>query len=164
MIAALLATRTRKVIASILVSSTMVAGVAQYEGFSPVAYHPVPQDSLTIGHGYTKREDGSPVRKTDIITLDESKQRLKRELFNYKQEISKCIKVPVTENEASAYISLSYNIGTSAFCGSSLVKKLNQYDYAGACQEILKWDKFKGKALRGLTMRRTDEYKTCIKE
>lgn len=163
MLQAILATRTRKILASVVVSSSMVVGVAQYEGFRPVAYRPVPQDILTYGHGFTKREDGSPVRQTDTITEQDSKLRLKRELIDYKQRISSCVKVPVTDNEASAFISLSYNIGTNAFCGSTLVKKLNQYDYAGACKEILKWDMFKGKALKGLTVRRTAEYNTCIK-
>ncbi|WP_373276927.1 glycoside hydrolase family protein [Laribacter hongkongensis] len=30
----------------------------------------------------------------------------------------------------------AYNIGSGAFCGSTLVRKLNAGDYAGACSEI----------------------------
>jgi lysozyme len=59
-------------------------------------------------------------------------------------------------------VSLSYNIGTGAFCNSTLVKKLRTYDYEGACKEILRWDKFKGEPLKGLTHRRQREYKLCM--
>ena len=59
-------------------------------------------------------------------------------------------------------MSLTYNIGEGAFCKSTLAKKLNAYDYEGACKEILKWDKFKGKPLKGLTNRREREYAKCI--
>ncbi|MFZ9813260.1 MAG: lysozyme, partial [Burkholderiaceae bacterium] len=41
-------------------------------------------------------------------------------------------------------------------------RKLNAQDYAGACKEILRWDKFQGKPLAGLTKRRQAEYQQCI--
>ena len=63
--------------------------------------------------------------------------------------------------EYDAFVSLAYNVGENAFCKSTLVRKLNAGDYAGACREILKWDKFRGQPLRGLTMRRQDEYQKC---
>ena len=59
-------------------------------------------------------------------------------------------------------LQLSYNIGSSGFCGSTLVRKLNAYDYAGACLAIRQWDKFRGQPLRGLTLRREREYQQCI--
>jgi lysozyme len=64
--------------------------------------------------------------------------------------------------EFDAYVSLTYNIGPTAFCNSTLVKKLLAYDYEAACKEILKWDHFKGKPLKGLTLRRQREYNLCI--
>ena len=65
-------------------------------------------------------------------------------------------------HEFSAFVSLTYNIGEGAFCRSTLVKKLNAGDYEGACKEILRWDRFQGKPLRGLTLRRQDEYRQCM--
>ena len=35
-------------------------------------------------------------------------------------------------------------------------------DVAGACKEILRWDKFQGQPLAGLTHRRQREYKLCM--
>ena len=72
-----------------------------------------------------------------------------------------CVKVPLSQNEYDGFVSLTYNNGGQAFCNSTLVKKLNTYDYEGACKEILKWDKFRGKSLKGLTKRRVQEYKQC---
>jgi lysozyme len=49
----------------------------------------------------------------------------------------------------------------SAFCHSTLNKKLNSGDYDGACKELLKWDKAGGKVLPGLVKRRQEEYAQC---
>ena len=40
---------------------------------------------------------------------------------------------------------LPYNVGSRAFCQSTLVRKLNAEDYAGACAELLRWRFFQGK-------------------
>lgn len=153
----------KKKIAAFVISATLITGVVKHEGFRDKAYVPVPGDVPTLGSGFTKREDGTPIRLGDTITREQSDARLNKELWSYRTGIGKCIIVPVTENQADAFTSLAFNIGVGAFCKSTLVKKLNTYDYDGACAEILKWDKFKGQPLKGLTNRRKDEYNKCIK-
>jgi lysozyme len=86
---------------------------------------------------------------------------LLKNLDKYGNGIKACINVPLYQYELDAFVSLAYNIGINAFCNSTLVKKLNAGDYAGACEQIMIWDKFKGKPLKGLTNRRSEEYKTC---
>ena len=61
-------------------------------------------------------------------------------------------------------MSLAYDIGSRAFCSSTLARKLNEGDYPGACREILRWDRFREQRLRGLTTRREREYRQCIGE
>ncbi len=153
----------KKKIVAFLISIGLVTGVVKHEGFRDKAYIPVPGDVPTVGIGFTKREDGTPVRMGDTITREQADARLRKELWSYRTGIGKCIMVPVSEGQANAFTSLSFNIGVGAFCKSTLVRKLNTYDYEGACAEILKWDKFKGIALKGLTIRRKDEYKECMK-
>jgi len=68
------------------------------------------------------------------------------------------------QHEWDAIVSWSYNIGTGAACKSTLVKNLKMRDYSAACKELLKWNKFNGKELKGLTARRQQEYKLCIGE
>lgn len=148
---------------TLLATTTAVAMIAGYEGYREYAYEPVPGDKPTIGYGQTYYADKTPVQMGDKITKEEALEQLtlltKRDVVD---KLATCVKVPISQNEYDAYVSLAYNIGQSAFCGSTLVKKLNQYDYVGACQQILRWDKYKGKTLKGLSNRRLKEYKTCM--
>jgi len=114
-------------------------------------------DVPTIGFGTT-----SGVKPGDRITPTQALSRAMADIQQYEGAVKQCVKVPLTQNEYDAFISLSYNIGTGAFCRSTLVKKLNQQQYTEACQEILKWDKFNGKPLAGLTKRRQEEYLKCL--
>lgn len=153
---------TRTKIAALVLSAVGLGGIANHEGLKLQAYRPVPQDVPTIGNGSTFYEDGSPVKMGDVITKERATILLKNTSLAFESKIKQCIKVPLYQYEYDAYVSLSFNIGTGAFCGSTLVKRLNQFDYTGACNEILKWDKFQGKALKGLTNRRKEENKQCL--
>ena len=78
-------------------------------------------------------------------------------------EISKCIKVPLSNHEAAAILSWGYNIGSSAACSSTLVAKLNTYAPASEwCPEMRRWVYAKGKKLRGLEIRREKEVAMCL--
>ncbi|MCI6530247.1 MAG: lysozyme [Mesosutterella sp.] len=145
-------------IAAMTVSAATLVGIAGYEGYSSVAYVPMAGDAPTIGWGTT-----GGVKKGDTIQPTQALQRLYRDAETAKAGISKCVKVPLAQNELDAYLSLAYNIGPSAFCKSTLVKKLNRGDYKGACSEIRRWSYFKGKRLPGLAKRREAEFKTCMR-
>lgn len=154
--------KLRKPLIALVVSAAGVSGVAMHEGFKDKAYIPVPGDVATIGFGSTTYTDGSKVKLGDTITRQDAEKLLKNKLNTFEQSLKNCVKVPLSQNEYDSYISLEYNTGSTAFCNSTLVKKLNAYDYEGACKEILKWDKFAGKPLPGLTKRRQEEYKLCL--
>lgn len=148
---------SRIAVAALTLSAAAFGGLVAYEGWSPVAYEPVPGDVPTIGFGTTEG-----VKMGDTITPQKAVQRALQDVAKFEGAVKQCVTVPLHQYEYDAYISLSYNIGPTAFCGSTLVRKLNAGDYATACREILKWDKFKGQPLRGLTLRRQSEYKRCI--
>lgn len=151
--------RPRSAIAGIVLSAAALVGLALSEGYSDTAIIPVPGDVPTIGFGTTEG-----VKPGDTITPPKALARALTDVQKYEGAIKRCVAVPLHQHEYDAYVSLAYNIGPSAFCGSTLVKKLNRQDYAGACQQILVWDKFKGKPLRGLTLRRQAEYRQCMGE
>jgi lysozyme len=132
-------------------------GIALHEGYNENAYIPVPGDVPTIGFGTTEN-----VELGDTTTPERALVRLLNDANKFESSIKRCVTVPLYQYEYDAYVSLTYNIGGKAFCKSTLVKKLNQQDYLGACQQILKWDKFRGKPLRGLTKRRQEEYQKCL--
>lgn len=154
--------KIRKSIIAIVVSTAGIGGIALHEGFRENAYVPIPGDKVTIGYGSTTYEDGSKVKMGDKITRQKAEELLGNKVNMFERQVKSCVKVPLAQNEYDAFVSLTYNIGGQAFCSSTLVKKLNAYDYEGACNEILKWDKFRGKPLPGLTKRRQQENKQCL--
>lgn len=147
----------RTSIASLCISAACQAGIAGYEGYRGEAYLPTKNDRPTIGFGETKG-----VRMGDKTTPERALVQLLKSTEAHAGSIRPCINVPLYQHEWDAYVSLAYNIGTTSFCKSTLVKKLNAEDYAGACKEILRWDKQAGKTLPGLRMRRQGEYAMCI--
>lgn len=147
----------RIVIASLSLSAAAFGGLVAYEGYSDTPITPIPGDALTIGFGST-----NGVKPGDRITPPQAVNRALQDVVKFEGAVKQCAKVPLHQYEYDAYISLSYNIGPANFCGSTLVKKLNALDYSGACREILRWDRAQGRQVRGLTVRRQAEYKTCI--
>lgn len=146
-----------------LSAATLVA-LAGYEGYVAVAEPPVPGDVPTYGHGTTRHADGSPVKAGERTTPQRALVDLLRDASAAERAVRRCAPVPMTQGEFSAYVSLTYNIGEQAFCSSTAAKKLHALDYAGACREILRWDRFKGRPLAGLTARRQAEYRMCVGE
>lgn len=144
-------------IASLALSAAALVGIALHEGYSDRAIVPVPGDVPTLGFGTTEG-----VKLGDSITPPQALARALQDVQRYEGAIKQCVKVPLHQHEYDAFVSLAYNIGPGAFCSSTLVRKLNALDYAGACREVLRWDKFKGQPLRGLTIRREKEYRQCI--
>lgn len=144
-------------VAALVLSAAALIGIVVHEGYSDTAYVPVAGDVPTIGFGTT-----GGVKLGDKTTPIKALERALTDVNSFEDALKKCVKVPLHQYEYDAYISLSYNIGSSAFCNSTLVKLLNSGNYEEACKQILRWDKFQGKPLRGLTIRRQSEYKQCI--
>ena len=154
--------KQRVSIAGVVLSAAAVAGLAAFEGYRQKAYIPVPGDVPTIAHGTTVYPDGKQVRIGDVTTPERALDYLRHDADKFAKAVKRCAPVPMHQHEFDAFVSLTYNIGESAFCKSTLARKLKAGDYAGACQAILAWDKFKGQPLRGLTARRQAEYKQCL--
>ena len=146
-------------ITTLALSATALVALALSEGYTPRAVQPLPGDKPTIGFGTT---DG--VRMGDTITPPKALERKLRDVQAFEGAIKQCVRVPLSQGEYDAYVSLAYNIGSAAFCKSTLVRELNAGNYAAACKQILRWDRFKGQQIRGLTLRREREYQTCISD
>jgi lysozyme len=139
------------------ISGVALIGLLVAEGYRDHAYIPVAGDVPTIGFGTTEN-----VKMGDKVTVTQALNRAMIDVQKFEGAIKSCVKVPLHQYEYDAYTSLAYNIGSSAFCRSTLVRMLNQERYDEACKQILRWDNFQGKPLRGLTIRREKEYKQCI--
>jgi lysozyme len=147
----------RRALAALSLSGMGLVAIVMNEGYNSTAYIPIKGDVATIGFGSTKG-----VKLGDKTTPQDALKRALTDINKFEGALKQCVKVPLTQGEYDAYISLSYNIGSFAFCNSTLVKRLNAGRYEDACNEILQWDRFKGQKLAGLTKRRTEEYHLCL--
>lgn len=153
----------RLLLAALSLSAAGLVGLVGYEGYSDTAIIPLPGDVPTIGFGST-----AGVKTGDTITPPKALARALSDVQRFEGALKQCVTVPLHPYEYDAYISLAYNIGPRAFCGATLVKKLNAGDYPGACAEILRWRHFQGRdcsqpASRcgGLWQRRQAEARQC---
>lgn len=170
----------RSNIKHLLITLALVTGVATYEGWEPSAMIPIKGDVPTLGYGTTQYPDGTKVALGDIVTRKQASEYLQHDLDKFKVGMMKCISAPLSENEFKSYMWLTYNVGVSGFCSSSIPYKLNTGDYYGACKTILQFNKVKDlskprvrnsrtgkmqyqmKVIKGLDNRRKSEYTTCI--
>lgn len=148
----------RRMTTALSVSAACIAAIATYEGYRSTAYIPVAGDVSTIGWGTT-----SSVNAGDTIEPTQALVRLVRDAELAKAGIDRCVKVPLSQGELDAYVSFAYNVGAGNFCSSTLAKKLNRQDYAGACAEMKRWVYSKKRKLPGLVARREGEYQMCMK-
>lgn len=118
----------------------------------------------TIGTGTTIYPNGVKVKKGDTCTLEQAKTYFAHDLKRFEATVNKLVKVPLSQNQFDAVVSLVYNIGSGNFESSTLLKKLNAKDYQGAADQFPRWNKGGGKVLRGLVRRRAAERALFIKK
>jgi lysozyme len=144
---------------------TSPAGIAllkKWEGCELKAY----QDGggvWTIGYGLTTAAGIVQVYRGMVITQAQADDYLARALVKYERTVAEVIKRPMTQNQFDAMVSLCYNIGQGAFAGSTLVRRFNAGDIAGAADAFLMWTKDDGKFVKGLENRRKDERLVFLK-
>ena len=61
----------------------------------------------------------------------------------------------------AAATSFAFNVGVAAYCRSTMARKFNAGDYAGACAEFSRWTYAGGRELPGLVKRRAAERAMC---
>lgn len=80
-----------------------------------------------IGYGSTwNYTQNRWVQQGDTISPAEVDLFLQKEIAEKKAMINQMVKVPINGNQQKALISLAYNIGSTAFQASTLLKLLNQ--------------------------------------
>lgn len=111
-------------------------------------------DIPTIGWGCT--ED---VEMGMIWTVEQCETGLKRELAKKVARVNALVKVDLTQNQFDALLCLAHNIGTEedGLKTSTLLRKLNAGDFAGAHAEFARWVYSGGVYVKGLANRRSSE-------
>lgn len=136
-----------------------VVTVGKFEGEKTKAYRDI-VGVWTICNGHT-----AGVREGDVATREECRRLLLKDLVEHEADLRACLRSPdsIPDNAYVAFLSLTINIGARAFCKSTLVKKLNAGDVAGACDELPKFNRAGGQVVAGLTRRRLEERALCHK-
>lgn len=111
-----------------------------------------PANKWTICYGHTKG-----VREGDYANDSQCERMLKEDLKETETYINK-LKLNINENQFSALVSFTYNVGVGNLMASTLLKKIriNPNDESIKL-EFAKWNRGGGKVLPGLTIRRCKE-------
>lgn len=130
----------------------------QYEGLRLEAYL-CPAGIPTIGWGNTFYEDGSKVKLGDIITRQRADELFENVINTiFVPGVQKLLKAELNDNQFSALVSFAYNVGLGNFKNSTLLKRVNiNPSDPDIAYQFSRWNKSKGRVLRGLTKRRKDE-------
>lgn len=118
----------------------------------------------TIGWGAT----GPGIGPMTVWTQDEADVRLARDIVLREAVANNSITAPVTQGQFDAFVSILFNVGQggagrdgvirlSNGQPSTLLRKINSGDAAGAALEFPKWCKANGMTMLGLRRRRATE-------
>lgn len=159
---------------------TSLAGaklIADFEGFpndgrpynDPVGY-------ATVGYGHLigkRRVEPADAHSQWIegqhtpgrLTEAEGERLLIVDLHERELAVERLVKVPLSQNEFDAVMSLVYNIGVGNFADSTVLRRLNTADPQGAADAFLLWTKAGSppRVLDGLVRRRRAERALFLK-
>ena len=107
--------------------------VKHFEGLRLSAYK-CPAGVWTIGYGHT-----AGVKEGQTITADQANAFLEADLTAAAAQVDKLVKVPLTPQQRGALASFVFNLGSGSLQSSTLLRLLNQGDYAGAAGEFGRW-------------------------
>jgi lysozyme len=92
-----------------------------------------------------------------VITEEEAEARLKVDLRDAEEAVSRMVRAKINDNQFSALVSLTFNCGGDAIAKSTLVRKLNAGLPMEAFSEFPRWCHSGGQILPGLIRRRAAE-------
>lgn len=139
-------------------SATIVAAgaiAAFYEGEHRTAYVD-PVGVLTTCIGST-----NDVQLGKLYSEQECTERFINELRHAEATVNRCTP-NLPEPMKPALVSFTFNVGSGAYCRSTLAKRANAGGLIGACKELYRWVYAGGRVLPGLVKRREAEANACL--
>ena len=133
--------------------------ISDFEGYVPESY----QDPVGL---WTKCwGDTTGVTPGATYTFDECVKSLNDHTLELAEPVLRC--VPSLAGQGyrvkAAVVSMAYNIGSGAFCGSSVARYFNSGDYERGCRRMAEiYKTAKGRELPGLVKRRKVESELCL--
>ena len=132
-------------------------GCQKAQGGGAFVPYVCPAGVLTIGWGHTNAGRGRKFAAGDTWSQADCDQAFVDDMATYEDVVNSAVKVPLQQYQFDALVSFAYNCGPANLRASTLLRKLNAGDYAGAALEFHKWNKGGGVVLKGLVRRRAAE-------
>ena len=127
--------------------------IKRFEGCRLTSYKDV-GGIWTVGWGTI----GPHVGPNLTITQAQADSWLQEHVDQFSARVTNLVKVSVNQNQFDALVSFTYNVGVSAFQGSTLLRLLNDgAEPSVVASEFLRWNKVDGKIIEGLKRRREAE-------
>lgn len=123
----------------------------RFEGCRLTAY----QDQVgiwTIGYGHTHG-----VTPGQTITQDEAEAYLAADIAWAVAFVNRSVKIQLTQGEFDALVDFTFNLGSGNFQASTLLRLVNQGQFAAAAGQFERWDRAGGVEVAGLLRRRQAE-------
>ena len=125
--------------------------IRHFEGCRLDAYL-CPAGVWTIGYGHT-----AGVKEGDSIDQEAAEAFLIEDLETFERDVTNLVKVPLTQQQFDALVSWTFNLGAGNLAESTLLKKLNNYQYAEVPEQMMRWVRAGGQVLDELVRRRAAE-------
>ena len=125
--------------------------IRHFEGCRLDAYL-CPAGVWTIGYGHTAN-----VKEGDSIDQEAAEAFLIEDLENFEQSVTRMVEVPLTQQQFDALVSWTFNLGAGNLAESTLLRKLNNYQYVDVPEQMMRWVRAGGQVLDGLVRRRAAE-------
>ena len=125
--------------------------IKKFEGCRLEAYY-CSGGVLTIGYGHT-----GGVKESDTITQEEAEKLLRADVFKFEEYVEDNVMVELDQGQFDALVAWTFNLGPGNLRESTMLKRLNEADYASVPSEMKRWNKAGGKTLDGLIRRRNAE-------
>ncbi|MCA1988006.1 MAG: lysozyme [Desulfarculus sp.] len=127
--------------------------VKEREGFFARQYIcPAGKPSIGYGHVILAGEHFD-----EPISREQGEDLLRGDLAIAEEAVGRLVTAPLNENQFSALVSFTFNVGQGNLQKSTLLKMLNAGDYSGAAEQFGRWIYADGKPLEGLKIRREME-------
>ena len=133
------------------ISQEGLALIKKFEGCRLKAYR-CSANVLTIGYGHT-----GGVKEDDTISQPEADELLEKDIAKFEEYVNVNVIVELKQHQFDALVAWTFNLGPGNLRESTMLKKLNDADYASVPFEMRRWNKAGGKTLDGLIRRRQAE-------
>jgi len=117
-----------------------------------------PAGIWTVGYGHTR-----DVYRGMVITSRDADRFLTEDVDIAAGHVRRLVSVPLTDNQFSALVSFTFNLGSRRLAKSTLLWKLNRGQYGSVPAELAKWVNGGGRVLPGLVKRRSTESALWLK-